>query len=40
MIKEGDWERDKLHGIGRMVFQDGSIYRGEVSHGEINGSGK
>ncbi len=30
---EGLWKDDKMHGIGKYTYRDGSIYTGEFKYG-------
>ncbi|XP_063173558.1 MORN repeat-containing protein 1 isoform X2 [Candoia aspera] len=36
---EGQWQRGKKHGHGKLLFKDGSYYEGEFADGEIVGHG-
>ncbi len=36
---EGLWKDDKMHGIGKYTYKDGSIYTGEFKYGLKNGLG-
>lgn len=36
----GDWKQGLKSGIGREMFEDGSVYEGEFSNGKQNGKGK
>ena len=37
---EGDWEDDVPNGTGTVIYENGSIYVGEVVNGEITGKGR
>uniref|UniRef100_A0A8C9A1E0 MORN repeat containing 1 n=1 Tax=Prolemur simus TaxID=1328070 RepID=A0A8C9A1E0_PROSS len=36
---EGEWKGGKKHGVGKLLFKDGSYYEGEFVDGEITGEG-
>ncbi|XP_048639751.1 MORN repeat-containing protein 1 isoform X4 [Marmota marmota marmota] len=36
---EGEWKEGKIHGHGKLLFNDGSYYEGEFADGEITGLG-
>lgn len=36
---QGDWKGGKKHGLGKLLFKDGSYYEGEFKDDEINGIG-
>ncbi|KAF3820408.1 hypothetical protein GH733_015917 [Mirounga leonina] len=36
---EGEWKGGKKHGQGKLLFKDGSYYKGEFVDGEITGKG-
>ena len=38
-IYDGDWENDKMEGIGKMELRDGAIYEGEFSLSQRHGKG-
>lgn len=37
---EGDWQDDKMHGVGRYQFTSGAVYVGEWVKGKMHGKGK
>ena len=37
---KGEWKEGRLHGVGTMLFPDGSIYTGMFQNNEANGEGK
>ncbi|XP_029910702.1 MORN repeat-containing protein 1-like [Myripristis murdjan] len=36
---EGEWNKGRKHGQGKLFMRDGSYYEGEFRHGEIEGNG-
>ncbi len=39
MYQAGTWKKDKLDGIGTVVFKNGDIYKGEFKSGYKHGQG-
>ena len=36
----GAWEKDKRHGKGKMVYDDGTIFEGNFEYDDILGQGQ
>ena len=40
LIYEGDFEKDKEHGQGRLITPNGGVYEGQFEHGKKTGKAK
>lgn len=36
---EGNWKEGKMHGRGKLSFENGDFFQGEFKNGERNGTG-